>query len=417
MIYYKKSNLWLPPVLGALIAIIVAVGALYLDHYLDWKDPGVPFFKGDLDTAHSLLSVIATSVTTLLALIFTIIVVAIQLASSQYTPRALATLLQDRPSHITIGIFVGTFTYTLMILWGLRFTETENGENVGGVSLSLALIFAIVSLGNFAIYSNHIIHSVRVTSLINRVASETRRSIKKVYSKGNQYAIKICEIPTIEPDHIIYSDKVGVVVAVQTEKLFKHALTTDAVLVIDPIAGAFVPEGYPLIKIYGKKPEAKLVDHIQILGERTMDMNILFGLRQLSDMAIRANSPGINDPASAVQVIDQLHDLLRRLIKIDMGHLVVEDKNGNTRVFMKLPSWDDVVHVAIDEVRNYGASSLQVVRRMRAMLENLLQEAPDEKKNSIKIQLELLDKTVDENFDHDYLVDLAKRGDIRGDGF
>ena len=417
MIYYKKSNLWLPPVLGASIAIILAVAALYLDHNIDWKEPGVPVFNGDLDTAHSMLSVIATSVTTLLALIFTIIVVAIQLASSQYTPRALATLLQDRPSHITIGIFVGTFTYTLMVLWGLRFTETEGGEHVAGVSLSLAFIFAIVSLGNFAIYSNHIIHSVRVTSLINRVASETRRSIEKLYIENKGYKIKLTEAPSTEPDHVIYSDKVGVIVAIQVKKLYELALKSDAVFIIEPIAGAFVPEGYPLIKIYGKRPDPDVLDHIKILGERTMDMDILFGIRQLSDMAIRANSPGINDPASAVQVIDQLHDILRRFIKMDMGNLVAEDQQGKVRVLMKLPSWEDVVHVAIDEVRNYGASSLQVVRRLRAMLDNLLEQAPEHKKESIIVQLELLDKVVEENFDQDYLLKWAKRGDIRGDGF
>ncbi|CAN5440080.1 hypothetical protein BH23BAC1_BH23BAC1_15870 [soil metagenome] len=127
--------MWIAPVAGAVIAVIIAGGTLVLDHHIDWQDPPLPLFKGKFDAAFNMLSVIATSVTTLSALIFTIIVVAIQLASSQYSPRTLSTLLQDRPSHITIAVFVGTFTYTLMILWGIRFTETVDGQQVTGISL------------------------------------------------------------------------------------------------------------------------------------------------------------------------------------------------------------------------------------------------------------------------------------------
>jgi uncharacterized membrane protein len=416
MFYFKKSNLWVAPVSGTVIALALAIGTLYLDNQIEWKDPPVPFFRGSSDSARDLLSVIATSVTTLLALIFTIIVVAIQLVSGQYNPRTTSSLLQDRPSHITIGIFVGTFTYTLVILWGIRFTETVDEESSTGISLSLAFLFAIVSLGNFAIYSNHIIQSVRITSLINRIGEETRKAIKRIYIEKSVYKIKICQEPQWKPDHVLYSQRVGVIVELDAAGLLKKAIDANSIYVLTPKAGAFVPEGVPLIKVYGSEPDG-LLEHVKILGERTMDKDILYGIRQLVDIAIRANSTGINDPATAVQVLDQLHDLMRRLLEVDMGHLIMEDEHGKLRVLMKLPSWEDVVQLVSDEIRLSGGSSLHVVKRLKAMLEDLHTNAPKPKRELLKLQLDLLDETISKNFDSSYIQNLARKPDIRGAGF
>jgi len=417
MFYQKKSNLWVAPVTGACLAIVCASITLFLDYRIRWEDPGLPFFKGSSDTARSLLSVIGTSVTTLLALIFTIIVVASQIASSQYSPRTLSTLLQDRPSHITIAIFVGTFTYTLVVLWGLRFTETADGEEVTGISLSLAFVLAIVSLAAFSVYSNHIIHSVRVTSLINRVGEEVREKIESLYHADDRsFTIGSFDEPDREPDHIIYSNIVGVIVEIDMEGLLKKARACDSLLIVHPVAGSFVPEGYPLIRVYGKKPD-DILNCVKVLGERTTDRNILYGIRQLTDMAVRANSSGINDPASSVQVLDQLHDLLRRLVHTDLGDLILKDDDGTVRALMKLPSWEDIVRVSLDEIRIYGASSLHVVRRLRATLEDLIQMAPENRQDLLQFQMELLNEAVHENFKNDYLLKLAMTPDVRGTGF
>jgi carbon storage regulator CsrA len=147
-------------------------------------------------------------------------------------------------------------------------------------------------------------------------------------------------------------------------------------MAVAPVIGTFIPEGAPLLKVYGEKPQ-KLLDYIKILGERSMEKDILIGFRQLSDISIRANSPGVNDPASSVQVIDQMHDLLKRLIKIKMGDFIAKDSEGKGRLLIRLPTWEDVLHVAVDETRLYGAGSLQVVRRLSSMLEVLLRDARD----------------------------------------
>jgi uncharacterized membrane protein len=419
VIAHRQTSLWIAPVVGAILAAGVAMVALRVDATIDLEDFPIPLFIGTPDTARELVTVIASSVTTLLALIFTIIVVAIQLASSQYSPRTLSTLLQDRPSHFTIGVFVGTFIYTLIILVGLHTIEPDvDRDTISGVSLTLAFVLAVISLGTFAVYSNHIIHSVRITSLINRVGGETREVIKKMYNKPLLKNKETTEKELLdkEPVRVIYANRAGVFDNIDVGKLIEKAVKRDAVIVVVPVVGEFVPKGAPLLHIY-HNPIDDLAEYIHLAGERTMRMNVVYGLRQLSDMAVRANSTGINDPATSVQVIDQLHDLLRRLLDKEIDHKRIYDKKGNLRVFIKMPLWKDIVLVALDEVRLYGSSSLQVVRRLRAMLHDLISVSPEERKPGLKQQLHLLNQSVAQSFDGDYMQKLASEPDMKGTGF
>jgi uncharacterized membrane protein len=212
-----------------------------------------PVFSGTADTARTLLQVIASSVATLVSLIFTILVVAVQLASSQYSPRALKTMLQDRPSHFTIGIFVGTFTYTLIILLGLRLTE-DGAELISGFSTTIAFVLAVLSLGTFAVYSNHIIQSVRITSIINRVARDAREELERLYPNRisdhrHGDSDGATDFPSgRKPTRTFAAPKPGVITDIRRDKLLEIAARTDCTLVIVPVLGTYAPEEYPLVE-------------------------------------------------------------------------------------------------------------------------------------------------------------------------
>jgi len=412
---HQQTELWIAPVVGALLAGGLAALGLMLDQWIDWREAPLPIFSGHPDTARTFLSVIAASVTTLIALIFTILTVAIQLASSQYSPRALSTLLQDRPSHFTIGIFVGTFTYTLVVLLALRVVTFEDGEVVSGITMTFAFVLAVVSLATFAVYSNHIIHSVRVTSIINRVGETTREAVERLYP-GAYSSDEPAPSPEGSPTRIIHAQRPGVVTDLDDEALFQLACERDCSIEIAPVVGAFVPEGSELVRVYGEC-EDDIESGIELSEERSIDRDIAFGLRQLSDIAIRALSPGINDPATAVQVLDQLHDLLRRLIQRDLGHGVRTDDAGTVRLVLRTPGWENILRIAVEEIRIDGADSLQVVRRLRAALEDLVEIAPEGRCKSVERQLELLDATLEDAFDRAEVRDVARESDLRGIGF
>jgi uncharacterized membrane protein len=418
-----QTQLWIAPVVGAVLAGLAAAGALLLDQRIDWETVPLPLFAGHPDTARTLLSVIASSVTTLLALIFTIIVVAIQLATSQYSPRTISTLLQDRPSHFTIGVFVGTFTYTVVLLVALQLT-VEEGELVSGLSVTLAFVLAVISLGTFAVYSNHIIHSVRVTSVINRIAGLTRSELERMYpgsvddgSTGDGRARAAVERlqREHEPTRVIEAPVPAVLVAVDSDRLLQLACRSDSTLVLVPHLGTFLPQGHPLIRVYGGDP-GEILDHFEFSPERSLRSDVSYGLRQLTDMAIRALSIGINDPATAVQVVDQLHDLLRRLVRrgLDTGSRF--DEHGEPRVLIASPDWNDFLHLTVEELRLYAAGSLQVTRRLRALLEDLERIAPPLRREAVIKQLELLGEASDREMPDRSARELARQADLRGTG-
>jgi uncharacterized membrane protein len=207
-----------------------------------------------------------------------------------------------------------------------------------------------------------------------------------------------------------------VVTDLKSDQLLEMAVTGDSTLVIVPALGTYVPEGYPLIEVYGTMA-GDLLEHIEYSSERNLKNDIGYGLRQLADIAVRALSTGINDPATAVQAIDQLHDLLRRLVRRNLSYGSKYDEAGRPRVVLHTPTWTDMLVVAADEIRMYAATSLQVSRRLRAMLEDLERIAPQERKESLKNQLKLLDQAIEREMRDPGAKELARQADMRGTGF
>lgn len=430
----RRTAFWIAPVVGALTAIALATVALVVDNAADWVDSPFPVFAGEKDTARTMLSVIAGSVTTLIALVFTILAVIIQLASSQYSPRALNTLLEDRPSHWTIGVFVGTFTYCLVLLLTLRFTTTDLDHEVAGLSLTVAFVLAVVSIGTFAVYSNHIIHSARITSIVTRIAGAAHEVIDTYYQapyEDHDEESDSTSEPPRESDSsaqgagdevCIMAPESGLLVDFDENMLLDVATRMGGVVRILPRIGTYVPKGTPFILLVGGKTVAdadrkRLEKKVRLSAERSLDRDLGFGLRQLVDIAARALSTGINDPATAVQVIDQLHDLMRVLVVRRLGTAAKEDEHGVVRVEWNIPSWGELSSLALNELRLHGESSVHVMRRLRALVEDLHGVAPEGRKATLRRQLRLLDKSVERTFHDNVVREQARQADSGGASF
>jgi uncharacterized membrane protein len=415
-----QTSLWVAPVVGAIVALLVAAAALTVDQFIDWRDAPPPIFVGDPDTARTLLSVIAGAVATLLALIFTVIAVVIQLAIGHYTPRALSLLLGDRPTHFTIGVFVGTFTYALVVLLYLPLLVTDDGV-VSGLSMTLAFALAVIAIATFAVFSNHIIHSVRATSLIHRIAAETRATIDALYapfSEETEVKHSSTAAPSGAPRQLLGAPKPGVLVDVDEMALLEQAVAADGVLAIRQPVGAFVPEGAPLLAIHGGTVDVeRALSAIELAGDRDLRLDASFGVRQLMDIAARALSSGVNDPATAVQVLDELHDLLRRLTQRSLSDGRYYDSGGRLRVLLRIVEWEEVVVLSLDDMRRLGLGSMAVMRRLRAVIEDLLTVAPPSRRASLEQQLLLLDQAAESSFATEFERKLARQADVRGTGF
>jgi uncharacterized membrane protein len=200
---------------------------------------------------------------------------------------------------------------------------------------------------------------------------------------------------------VLHEGTSGAVLAVGLAGLVRLARAADGVIEFVPNVGDFIADGEPLFRLHGGAgaiDDRRLRASVALGSERTMEQDPTFALRILVDIAIKALSAAINDPTTAVMAIDQLHRLLRLVGLRDLRNKELRDDSGMPRVFYFTPNWEDYVHLTCTEIRHCGGGSVQIVRRMRSMLENLLQSLPPHRHAELHGQLDLLDRTIETHF-------------------
>lgn len=413
--WYRRGRLWVAPAAGAIVAIVVGMAVLLLDRYVLTVGAPLPMYVGSSSTATTVLSVTASTMATLTALVLTIVTVVMQLASDKYSHRALRTFLQDRNYHLTLATFVGTFTYALLALVGLDATIEE--QHVVGLTIPVAFILAVSTIGVFVSYVDHIVHAARGTSIIERIGGETRDEIERIYTHADDDGpAPAGELPD-RRTRVVSAPRPGVVYELDLVGLLDWAVAADAIVEICPTIGDFIPGGAPLLVVHGDGDDHDdLAGHVKLDPERTITDDIGFGFRLLVDIAEGALSPAVNDPTTAVQCIDQLHDLLRRLAGRRMSNGWHIDGDGTPRLYMPPRRWEDYVAFACDEIRVYGEGHLQVMRRLREMLLELAGIADDERRAALDRQLHLLDQAAERGFADAEDRDSATVPDAQGIG-
>lgn len=218
---------------------------------------------------------------------------------------------------------------------------------------------------------------------------------------------------------VAHTGKSQIVLAVNAARLVAEARRLDGVIEFVPQVGDFVAADEPLFRLYQAAAganDAELRKAVAFGPERTMEQDPMFAFRILVDIAIKALSPAINDPTTAVLSIDQIHRLLRY---VGLRHLhgdFVCDADGKVRVILRTPNWQDFVQISCNEIRACGISSVQIVRRQRAMLENLIATLPPERHASLRQELNTLDKLLPDFYRLPEDLSLAKIADSQGLG-
>ncbi len=365
-----RERFWALPLLFAAIATALGLGLIALDDGLDTSF-SMPFlFAGGPESARAVLAAIITSMISFTGLVFSITIVVLQLTSSQFSPRVLRTFLRDWVSQLALGVFVATFVYALVVLRGVRGTSQVD-PFVPQLSVTVALGFVLASVVVFLAYIDHIVQSLRVSTIIATIARATRALLERRFPADGD-STRARPLPTGKGS-LISADQPGVVQQIDDGALVGLAEKHSVTICLLRSIGEFVPAGAPLLEIYGEDvPEAQDLRAAVHLGkERSLDEDVGFGLRQLVDIAERALSPGINDPTTAVQVIDQLHDLLRRLAARALPPRQAMTEDGRLALHVPQPDFDDYLSLAIDEILHWGADAARVRRRLLVMLIDL----------------------------------------------
>ncbi len=273
------------------------------------------------------------------------------------------------------------------------------------VSLWVAVYSSVACIGVFLYLIDRIGKSLPPVTVLTRVGSAGQAVIEDLYPRPvagtEDTPTNVALMPEGEPSRTVASRRTGVVLAFDEAGLMELARRADCTIEFVPQVGTFVTSGDPLFRLYrgGEGIADRELDQAVAIGpERTIEQDPEFAFRVIVDIAAKALSPAINDPTTAVLALDQIHRLLRAVAARQLDSGRVHDDAGQLRLAYRTPDWENFVSLAITEIRQFGRGSIQVVRRMRAMLENLIEVVPPQRVALLRAELELLDRGVEHDF-------------------
>ena len=369
-----RSMFWLVPAACVVAAIGAAVGLIALDQALGTVSPGV-LFPGPPSGARSFLSSITQAMIAFTGLVFSITIVVLQLTSGQFSPRVLRAFLRDRAIQFALGVFISTFVYAMVVQ---RAVTGSAGHHpfVPRIAVTGAFALVLASVGLFIFYIHHVANMIRVATIVASLGAESRNLLECRYPASQPAA---GPWPDLGPaTRVIAAPRPGVLVSVNEKALAGQAERIDCVVVLAARVGDYLPEGAPLMRVHpggaGHVPgtcEPHLLAEVAQDAERTMEQDLAFGFRQLVDIAERALSPAVNDPTTACQALDVLHDLLRRLAVRHLPSGRLHGPDGALRLVVPQYGFADFVDLAVREIWRYGSDAAQVPGRLSTMLADL----------------------------------------------
>ena len=333
----------------------------------------------------------------------------------QLTPRIIGVLLRDPVTKLTLSMFVFTFAFATSALIRI-------GDTVPLLTAEVAAYSAAACLGLFLFLIDRVSKLLRPSGALQSVAAKAHQVINSVYprrlSESPGEPTESADVSGQTPSHTERSPKNGVVLAFDVKGLVQLGARHDCVIELVPQVGSFVAPGDPLFRIYGRTdfPFDSLCQSIALGAERTIEQDPAFAVRVAVDIASKGLSPAINDPTTAVLAIDQIHHLLRHIGNRRLDDERVQDAKGCVRLIYHTPDWEDFVTLAVTEIRQYGGASIQIARRLRAMLENLIQTLPESRAPPLRQELNLLHRSAERFFLEPEDRALAEVSDSQGVG-
>lgn len=381
---HLRANFWFVPTLMVTGAVLLAFSLVTLDGALGKEalSGWAWFYTGGPDGARSLLSAVAGSVIGVAGTTFSITIAALALASSQFGPRLLRNFVRDRGNQVVLGTFIATFTYCLVVLRTIR--GLDDVEFVPHIAVTVGVLLALASIGVLIYFIHHIAVTIQVDHIVESIGSELGAAIDRLYPEevgygADEFASQAAAHDGEAPDWLL-QDARGVVARsggyiqfIDTQKILALALKRDVIVQLPYRPGHYVVEGDDLAQVY---PAARvdddlvraLNDAVALGYQRTQQQDIEYAIDQLVEVAVRALSPGINDPFTALTCINQLGEALCRLAERELPGSRRYDQHGHLRVLTNPPTFPSLVNGALDQIRQYGSSSAAVLIRLLEML-------------------------------------------------
>jgi len=417
------GNFWFVPSVMTAGAIGLAFAAITFDHsdYGEWLKRGVWHDRLQLENARLIVSTIAGSMITVTSLVFSLTLIALTLASQQLGPRLLSVFMRDRFTQIVLGLFVATFLYSLLVLAAL--SEVESDWATPTFSILVALLMAVVSVGFLISFIHHLANSMQADTVVTRMGDDLARQVKRMFPpradhrKGSEGTSGARDE---HPDDAaeIHADSSGYLQTVDLRALMECACARDLEIVLYGRPGDSVFEGETLASV---GPEKNLSDSVReqlasaiVLGRtRTPVQDLEFAMSAIVEIALRALSPGVNDPYTAVTCIDQLGDTLSRVLQRGPSVSRHLDSDGHLRVMTPTITLDNVMEMAFNEIRQSAKDNVAITLRLLDTLVRLARFARFRAaSDAIRRHAEMIERSAKQHITEPRdLEDIAKRLD------
>ena len=371
----SRSPLWAGPTAAAATAVVLA---LVLVRISPFGDGALAPFIGDMDAASGLLQVTATSVMTAATLTFSLTVVALQLASQQFSPRLLREFTHDALTKRVLGVLAGAFSYSVVVLVSLE------GDAVPRIAILTALVFALASLGAILSFITHIVRMIRVDSMMLMVHDDTSSAIERFYPPWHDESRTPDDLALDETQaRKLFGQKSGFIQKVDVPRLVTVAREAGALVRLEVRPGDHLVRQTPMASVWPTDVDgARLDDDLDELAERvqaaltigyerSMDQDAAFGLRQLEDVAVKAMSPSINDPVTADHAVGHMGDLLVRIMGCRLGATVHTDDDGASRAIVPDRDLRYYFDLCCGQLRRFGAAEPTVLMSLLRMLRDV----------------------------------------------
>jgi uncharacterized membrane protein len=368
-----RVNLWFRPAVWIITLSILAL--ILLSYERSWSQNALSerlswLFSGGADGARVILGTISGATVAAATLSFSIVFVAVLQTANAYSPRILRLYVGDTANQHVLGIFTGTFIFSLLILRAVR--TADEGVFVPTLGIAVAILLSLLSLGALIYFIDHIAHSVEVDNIISLIMRETVDLLDELFpgTLGQPYPLEIPpNLPNDLPAVVTPADS-GYIQYIEPETLLAAATERDLLVRLERLSGDYVLSGTtPLARVWpatalDESATEMVRDAFQLGTERTLVQDLFFGVRQLTDIALKAISPAVNDPSTAVNSIDALATLLNKMIRLEPISPYRCDAAGHLRVIAPGPTFEATLDLAFTQIRQYAASDFACTLRL-----------------------------------------------------